>query len=160
MNNNGPGLLRLWPKTGVWQVGLYRREDGELACNLRTGHQNEQTGEIYIWGLRETPKGTILAIMDKNPAAVAGDTIRLFIDRTLIGSFKAPYRFEKAGMSYLGSEVFTPEQRTRILNLMRTGGSIEFATEGATYTASLDGTAESLRNFDACLGEAEVLAKP
>ena len=46
-------MLRTWPQTGAWEVGLARFHDGGFGCLAMTGYRNPNTEERYIWGVAQ-----------------------------------------------------------------------------------------------------------
>ncbi|HUZ62902.1 MAG TPA: hypothetical protein VMU82_04225 [Acetobacteraceae bacterium] len=98
-----------------------------------------------------------MAIIDSNALAVAGSTIEVTIDHTLIGTFAVIRR------SHLGNgfhSVFAPVQQAMtgtLTKLFRVGGRISFRTNSATYTAPLNGGRQLTLNMRECGVEAEEL---
>ncbi len=152
MNDGAPGLLRVWPQMGVWQAGLMRLNDGSLGCWLVTSHTSNDPDDRYFWGVRSKPDQSVIEIIDKNPLAVSGTKIDVSIDGLMVGSFPITKRLDLGGMHTVVADLTGPRAQT-VLRLLRSGGGVKFVTAQATYSASLMGASQSLRNVDACLAE-------
>jgi hypothetical protein len=152
MNDGAPGLLRIWPQIGVWQAALMRLNDGSLGCWVITSHSSNDPDDRYFWGVRSKLDQTAIEIIDKNPVAVSGPTIDVVIDGLTVGDFSITKRIDQSGMHTVAAELATGKGAT-LLRLLRSGGAVKFVTAKATYSASLAGAAQSLRNVDACLEE-------
>lgn len=157
LDDRTPGqIIRAWPQTGVWQVALGVSLDRQLACAMLTGREDVNSGELYLWGFRQKGTAFFLMVTDKNKFALSGDTIKVVIDATPIGTFEIGERLEENGVHNVKAEV--PALTANALSrLLRIGGSVKLATDSATYSASLEGTAQGMEYLTTCAQEANEL---
>jgi hypothetical protein len=153
-NPGKQGVLRSWPYSGVWGVALVRLVDGPLGCWLVTGHTNPTSGETYLWGIRWRSEGVAATITDNNQQAIAGPSIRIIIDQVTIGDYQISRRVVATNGFHNIVAEFPATERGRILNLFTVGGSMQFVTNGFTYSASLQGAKQAMENLKDCSVEA------
>jgi hypothetical protein len=149
-------IVRAWPKSGAWEVGLARLAGGGLGCLLATAHVNQGSGERYFWGIRQRGQDIAAMIVDNNEAAIAGRSIQIIVDQIPIGSYTITRRSAGAGI-VLASADLPARDGNRLLSLIKVGGVMQFVTSTATYSAALQGTQQALLNLEACTVEAEHL---
>jgi hypothetical protein len=156
-NVGAKGLLHVWPDSGVWAVALNRFVQGGLGCVMVTAYHNQSTGERYIWGIRQYEQQIGAVISDSELRAVAGPEIKVIVDDSIIGSYPVTRRLEPGnGFHSVVSELSAHDGRT-LVDLMQVGGELRFVTDVATYSASLAGAEQAMRNFEACSREAATI---
>lgn len=150
-------LLRAWPDSGIWGVGLFRLVDGALGCLLVTGHINPKLGEQYYWGIRWRRESVGATLTDNNQRATAGLSIQIVIDGIPTGTYPITKRTSgNSGAQNVVAE-FPAGEKDRVLNLIDVGGSMQFVTNNFTYSASLQGARRAMTYFRACIVEASHL---
>ena len=153
-NAGTQGVLRVWPLVGVWEVSLARLVYGDLGCRLLTGQPNQSSGERYAWGFRwRDQEGYALVIIDSNQQAVTAQAIKLFVDQIPIGSYAIIRRFGPQSGIYSVVAGLPPGDHEKIMSLIKLGGSVNFATDAFTYSASLQGAEQGVGNLQACILE-------
>lgn len=148
---------RTWPPSETWGTALLGTIAGPLICLTLTRSGGAPTEDWGV-GVAKFGEESMLMIVDPRPAnVVVVKTIQLFVDNALVGTFAA-HPMPGSPERTIFEAPLNIEQWTRVLNLMRLGDSIKFATETSTYAANLRGAAQSLANLDACIAEARELA--
>lgn len=156
-NAGSQTFLHEWPISGVWQAALARLSpDGRIGCVVLTGYHNPQTGERYLWGLRQRGQQMAVMVIDSNAAAVEGSMVEVVVDGAIVGDFLVVARRTENGFHWIRADLASRDADI-IRNLMNVGGNIKFATDNATYSASLAGARLTMRNFYTCLAEARQL---
>jgi hypothetical protein len=125
-----------------------------------TGHADQKSGERYFWGIRWRPESVAASITDNNQQAVAGPSIQIIIDTIPVGSYQISRRLN-SGNGFQNVAADLPEaDKDRVFNLIGVGGAMQFVTNSSTYSASLQGAQQGLRNLEACILEAHHLTGP
>ncbi len=155
MNSNSPGLLRSWPVFDEWQVFLVRTIDNRLACLILTGRKSD-SGQ-YLFGFENDTQNFYIFLGDQDPDTVSGNSMRVFIDNTLIGTYQIDKRHSVATISSIRA-IVPSSQAARLLGLLKVGENVQFVTDAATYSASLDGMTDALADVQNCLAESQALA--
>lgn len=152
-NASAPGVLRVWPRFGVWQTALARSVvTHDLTCITVTGYSNPQQGETYFWGIRQDGVTGALEISDNNPAETSVLSITVEIDGLAIGTYPITSRMA-FGPANLAVAALSKPDFDRLMKLVRLGGAIKFTTAAATYSASLAGAGAALMNLSMCAAE-------
>lgn len=158
MKPDAPGMLRLWPQTGHWQVALFRGDKGpnDLVCLLATAIVKSPGDFNYIWGIIEYKNTTGILIDDKNKFAVSGKKISVIIDGVQIGKYKITKIISKNSQKTVISAL-SKSSASRIETLFSSGGKVEFKTRQATYSSSLLGASAGIYNLHQCIKEKSYL---
>jgi hypothetical protein len=156
LNPSVQPIVRAWPTSGAWEVGLARLAGGGLGCLLATAHINQGSGERYFWGIRRRGQDIAVMIIDNNEAAIAGPSIQIVVDQIPIGSYTITRRSAAAGVVLVSADL-PPSDGNRLLSLIKVGGGIQFVTSASTYSAPLQGAQQALLHLDSCTVEAEHL---
>jgi hypothetical protein len=151
-NANAPGVLRQWPRFGVWETVLARSMTNNLTCVTVTGYNNPQQGETYIWGVRQDAATVGLEISDSNPAETSVPSITVAIDGLVVGTYPITNRVSFGQMNLAIAAMSKPDF-DGLMKLVRLGGAIKFTTSAATYSASLAGAGAALMNLNMCVAE-------
>lgn len=155
-NPGKSSINRVWPRVGVWETFLTRRRDTtRLECLVITGVVTNSR-DYYGWGWTNVNGGLALFIMDTSPDAVSGDSISLFIDDVKVMQAKITARRQDPGQFTVLAAI-PNEKVDDIKDLIRSGASIKFISDNATYSASLQGAAEVMGYFSECISHAERL---
>jgi hypothetical protein len=93
-------------------------------------------------------------VLDNNQRAIAGPSIRLFIDQIPIASYPITRRLGPESGFYSVAAELPPGDQDKIISLIRVGGGVQFVTDTFTYSASLTGAPQGMANMDACAIEA------
>jgi hypothetical protein len=120
-----------------------------------TGHKSD-SGLLYFFGVEEDPKNLYIILADQNPEAVSGNSVRVLIDNTLIGTYPIDKR-ESTGQMYSVRALVPPAETAKLLNLLKVGEAVQFETDESTYSANLDGMTVALDDVQSCLVEARAL---
>jgi hypothetical protein len=110
----------------------------------------------YLFGIEDDAQNLYVLLIDQNPEAVSGNSVRVLIDNTLVGTYTIDKRKSAETMSSIRAPVPSTE-KAKLLNLLRVGGNVQFETDEATYSASLDGMTDALIDNQSCLTEAQTL---
>jgi hypothetical protein len=78
-----------------------------------TGHADSTTGEHYFWGIRISKDGTAAMILDSNDQAVAGQSIRVIIDKIPAGTYQIDKRLGPRGVLRQRERVLPPIKASR-----------------------------------------------
>jgi hypothetical protein len=155
MNSNSPGFLRSWPAIDSWQVILIHAIDNRFAC-MNITDQKSGSSLVYFFGIEEDTQNLYVIVADQNAEAVSGNSIKVLIDNTLIGTYSVDKRKSVNVFSSIRALV-PPAETTKLLNLLRVGETVQFETDQATYSANLDGMTDTLNDVQSCLVEAQAL---
>jgi hypothetical protein len=154
-NPNAPAILRQWPVSGNWVTTLGRGEDGALICSMMTA--KVENGRVdYLIGMNEWPTETHVFLSDIGP--VVGKHIRVVIDGVQVADFQITKRLEGGPLHTAGAVVPATESG-RLVNLFRTGATVQFITDQVTYTFPLAGAAGALLDMAQCKMEATNLSQ-
>lgn len=158
LSNHSPGTLRVWPKTGHWHVVLIRNTRHHLTCLLATGKFNPSHQITYLYGILYRNKIGSLFIIDKDQSALSGNAISVIIDGVSLGSYPVTYKpkFQNAPLDAIESKL-PKKEYYRIKNLFSYGSHLEFKTNGATYSSSLNGARQGILDFNHCINEVSAL---
>jgi hypothetical protein len=152
-NANTPGVLRQWPRFGVWETVLARSvATHDLTCVMATGYNNLSQGENYVWGIRQDAATVGLEIADSNPAETSVPSITVTIDGLTVGTYPMTNRVSFGQMNLAIAALSKPNAES-LMKLVRLGGAIKFSTSAATYSASLAGVGAALMNLNMCVAE-------
>lgn len=155
MNLNSPGLLRSWPSIDSWQVVLVRTDDNRLTCMTLTG-QTTNSSLLYFFGIDEDSQNLYVILADQNPDAVSGNSVKVLIDNTLVGTYSVDKR-KSAGLLTSVRALVPPADTAKLLNLLKVGATVQFGSDQATYSVSLDGMTAAMDEVQSCLVEAQGL---
>lgn len=159
MNANSPGVLRTWPADGKWQDVLVHAKGGRFVCLTIAGRKSSGDQLSYLVGLDTTPDNLYVVVADRNPDAVSGNTVSVLVDDTLVGNYAVDKRVSSEEVSQIRAAV--PKSETsRLLSLLKIGGTVQFKTENAGYSVSLEGMSAALMTVQQCLTEAVNLKSP
>jgi hypothetical protein len=95
-------------------------------------------------------------LADQNSVAMSANSVKVLIDNTLVGTYPIDKRKSTDAMSSIRALVPAAEA-AKLLNLLKVGETVQFETDEATYSASLDGMTDALNDFQSCLIEAQAL---
>lgn len=156
LSNNSPRTLRLWPQREHWQVALTRNRKKQLTCLLGTGKLNSSRQLVYLYGLVDRDKKTRLFIIDNDEEALSGDTISVRVDGVSVGAYPITYKYKNGFLEVIESALSEREDH-RIEHLFSYGSTLEFKTNGATYSSSLKGAGQGIFDFHNCTNEVDAL---
>jgi hypothetical protein len=148
--------LRQWPAAGKWLVALGVAKDQKLGCSMITGYKDESGTQFYLWGFSKKGSQFRAIISDKNQSAVQSEKIKLLIDGLPIGSFAVTER-DVFGEFHIIRAAIDDKAESKIINLLRIGGELKFATDYANYATPLEGAGQALFQLNTCGQEAEAL---
>jgi len=134
-------------------VSLIRLNGGELGCVFYTGHAGQAPGEQYFWGMRWRRENLGASIVDTKQA-IAGPSITIVVDNVPVGNYTITRRIDAPNGFQNAVAEFSSADSKRMLNLLSVGGTLQFATNGFTYSASLQGAPQALGYLNSCIAEA------
>jgi hypothetical protein len=155
MNSNSPGFLRSWPAIGSWQVILVHTLDNRFACVTVTGKKSDSR-LLYLFGIENDTKNLYVLLADQNPVAMSANSVKVLIDNTIVGTYSIDKRKSTDAMSSIRALVPAAEV-AKLLNLLKVGETVQFETDEATYSASLNGMTDAMNDIQSCLIEAQAL---
>ena len=155
-NPDAPAVLRWWPQTGGWATLLSRSDSHTLVCSMLTGKFS--SGQVqYLATLARYPTEWHLGIADMNQ--ISGNQISLVVDGVRVGDYPILKRQDNAGPLHSVRAILPSADTMRVMNLFRTGATVQFVTDQLTYTFPLAGAAQSLANVQSCIVEANSLTQ-
>lgn len=149
------GMIRTWPRVGVWETFLTRAGTSQLQCIAGTGVFTDPP-DYYGWGWKDLNGQFTLFIFDTEQNAVSGGSISLFIDDVKVGQFKITERYN-TGQTFAVVAAIPDAKVDAIKGLIQSGASIKFVTENQTYSAPLQGSEQVMGYFSDCIAHAQRL---